>query len=70
MTVKEASKKLCMNEQTVRWLMRHGRLPIGICKKSESRWLYLIYSEWVDRWIEGNPVEIPEGMSDMEVETR
>jgi hypothetical protein len=50
--------------------MRRGKLPIGICVQSEGRWKYVIYEKWLDRWIEGNPVEIPEGMSDMEVETR
>ena len=70
MTVEEASAKLHLVPQIIRYRMRHGKLPIGICVQSEGRWKYVIYEKWLDRWIEGNPVEIPEGMSDMEVETR
>ena len=70
MTVEEASAKLHLGPQIIRFRMRHGKLPIGICVQSEGRWKYVIYEKWLDRWIEGNPVEIPEGMSDMEVETR
>ena len=70
MTVEEASAKLHLGQQIIRYRMRHGKLPIGICVQSEGRWKYVIYEKWLERWIEGNPVEIPEGMSDMEVETR
>lgn len=70
MTVEEASKKLGMNPQMVRWRMRAGKLPIGICVLSLNRWKYIIYDEWLDRWLKGDPVHIPEGISDKEVEYR
>lgn len=70
MTVEEAASRIGMNAQMIRFRMRRGKLPIGICVQSQGRWKYVIYEKWLDRWIEGNPVEIPEGMSDMEVETR
>lgn len=66
MTIKEASKKLGMNEQAIRTRMRKGKLPIGICIRSDERWTYHIYSEWVNLFIAGSPVTIPEGMSDRE----
>lgn len=70
MTIKEASEKLHLGEQTIRYRMRHGKLPIGICIQSDERWKYIIYPAWLDRWLAGSPVEIPEGMTDLEVETR
>lgn len=68
MTIKEASRKLGIGEQAVRVLMRRGKLPIGICKKEDGNlnWRYIIFPKWVDLWLEGTPVTIPEGLSDME----
>lgn len=67
MTVDEVSHKLGMNSQMVRWRMRKGQLPIGICIKSGERWKYIIYTEWLNRWLAGDPVQIPPGMTDTEV---
>lgn len=67
MTIQEASKVLGINEQAIRTRMRKGKLPIGICIQSEERWTYHIYPEWVHLFMIGNPVTIPEGVSDREV---
>lgn len=68
MSVEEASEIIGLGSQTIRWQMRKGRLPIGICIKSEMRWKYVIYRGWLERWLEGNPVTIPDGLSDKEDE--
>lgn len=66
MTIKKAAEKLGMSEQAIRTRMRKGILPIGICIRSEERWTYHIYDVWLEKFLEGNPVEIPEGISDKE----
>lgn len=70
MKVEEAAARLGMNEQMVRYRMRKGKLPIGICIQSDERWKYIIYPAWLEKWLAGDPVEIPEGMTDLEVEKR
>lgn len=70
MKVEEAAARLGLSPQMVRYRMRHGKLPIGICIQSDERWKYIIYPAWLDRWLAGSPVEIPEGMTDLEVEKR
>lgn len=66
LTVDEASAMLGMGPQMIRWQMRHGKLPIGICIRSGERWKYIVYTEWLNRWLSGDPVQIPKGMSDIE----
>lgn len=66
MSIKSASKRLGICEQAVRTLMRKGRLPVGICIKNDERWQFVIYTAWLERYLQGDPVEIPDGMSDKE----
>lgn len=66
MTTNTASKLLGMSEQAVRTRMRKGILPIGICKRSGKRWTYYIFENWLDEFLNGHPVVIPEGMTDKE----
>ena len=66
MTVRDAAKKLGMGHQEVRVLMRRGKLPIGICQKHSSVWQYIIFDQWVARFLAGDPVTIPAGMTEIE----
>ena len=70
MKVEEAAMQLGLSAQMVRYRMRRGKLPIGICIQSDERWKYIIYPAWLEKWLAGDPVEIPEGMTDLEVEKR
>lgn len=58
MTTEQAAKKLGMPVQVLRVLMRNGKLPIGICRKAKKEWCYYIIDEWVERFIEGDPVRM------------
>lgn len=60
MTIEEAAKRLGCGEQVVRWGMMHGTLPIGICIPAKGRTQYIVHPEWLEKYIAGNPVEIPE----------
>lgn len=59
MSVSDAAKLLHMNEQQVREMMKRNLLPIGICYKGQGeRWVYKIYTEWLDKWLKGEPVRV------------
>lgn len=66
LTPEEAAEFLGMGPQAIRYQMRKGRLPIGICVKAKSQWRYIIYPAWLDKWLAGEPVSIPDGLSEKE----
>lgn len=66
-TVEEAAKILGMGSQAVRVRMQRGLLPIGIVVRNDGdqrKWTYHIYKAWLDRYLAGDPVSIPHGVSD------
>ncbi len=70
-TVKEAAELLGINQQAIRERMLRGLLPIGIVVKCTDKatkrpYTYHIYKEWLDRFLKGDPVTIPEGISDID----
>ena len=71
-TVAEAAKLIGICDQAIRERMIRGKLPIGIVIRNDSSrakpYTYHIYKEWLHRYLEGNPVTIPEGMSDIDPE--
>lgn len=51
-TVKSASLQLGIPEQSVRVLMRRGKLPIGIAERlSGTKYTYFITQELVDKYL-------------------
>lgn len=70
-TVKEAAELLGINQQAIRERMLRGLLPIGIvvrCTDKGARrpYTYHIYREWLNRFLQGDPVTIPDGISDID----
>lgn len=69
-TVEEAAKILGIGPQAVRVRMTRGLLPIGIVIRNDGdqrKWTYHIYRAWLQRFLEGDPVTVPKGVSDCEV---
>ncbi len=55
-TTKEAADELGIGVETVKGLMRQGRLPIGTIyrkDKRSKRATYIIYREWLNNYKEG-----------------
>lgn len=50
-TIKEASKALGIHEDSVRYLMKKGKLPIGIVRTSKKRNTYYVYREMLERFL-------------------
>lgn len=58
MNTTEAAERLGMPVQAVRCLMRAGKLPIGTVYKGKKEWCYHIHEQWLERYLQGNPVRI------------
>lgn len=54
LTVKEASKVLDMNPDTLRRGMNQGVLPIGSVIKNDSKDTFYIYQEKIDQYLYGS----------------
>lgn len=55
-TTKKAADELGIGVETVKGLMRQGRLPIGTVyrkDKKSKRTTYIIYREWLENYKEG-----------------
>lgn len=52
-TVKQAAKELKMDPQCLRYMMKHGNLPIGHVLEKGERTTYYIYREKLDNYIRG-----------------
>lgn len=52
-TVNQAAEQLSASPQFVRLALQQNRLPIGTAVKGK-RWIYLIYQELVDQYININ----------------
>lgn len=53
-SVEEAAFRLQIPAQAVRLLMQSGKLPIGECIKTSSRWTYYIWEEKLENYIESS----------------
>ena len=58
MIVEDAAKRLQMNPQTLRLALRQGLFPFGVAvKTSENRYTYKIFTERLERYIDGRDYE-------------
>lgn len=49
-TVKKAAEELSMDADCLRYMMKHGTLPIGYVLEREARSTYYIYREKLDEF--------------------